>query len=154
MMMFVMTGSYHPIAKPRVNKPARKHFPPHVIGDTHHCLDRQNKSKHAYVDRHQKYQRWNNDGTSDRFDQVEAHGSPCGWPPAVMMYRMRQSEQRWPMHCAMRPVEPRVLRKQINHCREGQIPQGVLERIEIHLRPAQVAPTPEGQPCGYPINCS
>lgn len=59
-----------------------------------------------------------------------------------MVNRMCGLKPEWPMHQAVRPIKPRVVRKQIKKNRRGYIPKRKCADIGVNLRPAKVVPAP------------
>ena len=59
-----------------------------------------------------------------------------------MMDGMCGLEPKWPMHQAVRPIKPGVVRKQIEKNRHGQIPKRKCADFRVDLRPAKIIPTP------------
>jgi len=112
-MTLMVACGYQPAPQPGMNKCAGKQLPAHMIGHTHKGHDRKNQAEHPDMDRHQKNQRRNNDSAGDRLNRMKAHRSPCGWRAAGMVHGMRDPEQCRAVHPAMRPIKPRVMRKQI-----------------------------------------
>lgn len=113
MMFLMMAGTYHKSAEPRLNKSAGKNFPPHMIGDPHEGHDRENQAQHRKMDRNGKDKRGDDQRAGERLDRMETHRRPSGGRAAGMVHGMGDAEQLWPVHPAVRPVEPRIMGEKI-----------------------------------------
>jgi hypothetical protein len=94
-----------------MNDEAREHFPAHMIGDAHDRHNRQHQPQCADVDRDQKHQSRNDNRPRERFPWVKTHGCPCCWRAAFMVDGMGFFEPPRPVHQAVGPVKPCVVRE-------------------------------------------
>ena len=112
-----------------MNNPSGKHFPAHVIGDTHDGHDGQDQPQDANMDGDQKNQQWDDDCAYHRLDRVKAHRGPCGGWAAGVMHCMGNAKPFGAVHPAMGPVKPCVMRKKIEEERKRQIPYRIGGKI-------------------------
>ena len=147
-----MTGCYQPIPYAGMNKPPGKHFPAHVIGYAHQRHDAQNQRQHADVHGYEKHQRGDHDGTGQGLDRVETHCGPRGGWAAGMVYGMGDAEPLGPVHPAMCPVEPGVMREEVEEQRKRQVPQRVGGQIGVDHRPPPFLPAPGHYSCRHAVN--
>jgi hypothetical protein len=69
-----------------------------------------------------------------------------------MMDRMGDAKQLWPVHPAMRPVKPCVMRREVEQHGNRQPPERIAVHILIYSRPAQRLPAPGDHAGGHAIN--
>lgn len=70
-----------------------------------------------------------------------------------MVDRMRGLEPIWPMHQAVGPIKPSIVRKKIQEDRNWQIPEWKGTDLSINLCPAEAVPTPSNYPTRDAVNC-
>lgn len=85
---------------------------------------------------------------------MKRHGRPCGWRTAFMVDRMCGLEPIWPMHQAVGPIKPSIVRKKIQEDRGWQIPERKGIDLRINSCPTKAVPTPSDNPARYAVNCS
>ena len=117
MMPLVMARCYQPFPQLGMNKSAREHFPPHMIGDAHNGHDCQHQPEHRHMDGYHKQQQRDNHRARNSLKRMEAHCGPRRGRAAGMMDCVRDLEQTRLMHPAMSPVKPRIVEQEIEQQR-------------------------------------
>ena len=141
-MALVMRRGNQPAPGRAIDDRPRKHLPAHMVGDAHDRHDRQQRGKRAPVQRHRQHQRGDHHRAGQRFPWMEAHRRPGGRWPAGVMHRVRDAERLGPVHPAVRPVEPCIVREQAERERHRPPPERPSMEIGIDARPAVRAPAP------------
>ena len=130
----------------------RKHLPPHMIGDPHQRHDGKHPSQRADVDRDQKHQCGDDHRTGERFPRMEAHRRPGSRRLTRMVDRVGDPEWGRPVHPAVSPVKPCVVRNEEEQHGNRQPPQRKIMRVAINPRPAARLPAPRHNPRWHTID--
>jgi hypothetical protein len=125
-----------------------------MVGDPHQRHDREHTRKRAYMDGDEKHKYWNHNCAGQRLPWVKTHRGPCGWRAAFMMHGMRLFKPPWAVHQPVRPIKPCVMRRQIKEYRQRHIPERIIAKIAVNLRPAMVVPAPGNNASGDAIDGS
>ncbi len=151
--MFLMMGRRdHPLTQWPMHHRFGKHLPAHMVANPHDGHDGENHSQRHNMNGNDEHKRWNNNRPGHRLPRMKAHRRPGRWGAAVMMHGMGNAEQPRLMHPAMRPVKPCIMGQQKEQDRNGQIPERIVRRTGVYLRPTLGLPAPGHDACGRPIN--
>jgi len=123
-----------------------------MIADPHDRHDRQHRRQRADMDRDDEHQRRYHHRPGQRFPGVKAHRRPGRRRAAGMMHRMGDAKGLGPVHPAMRPVKPCVMRGQVKQHRHGKVPDREGCDIGIDARPSTRLPSPCDDPGGDAVN--
>lgn len=153
--MFLMMGRRDdPLTQWPMHNRFGKHLPTHMVANPHEGHDGEDHSQTRNMNGNDEHKRGNNNRPRHGLPRMKAHRRPGGWGAAVMMHSMGNAEQPGLMHPAMRPIKPCVMGQQKEQNRNGQIPERIVRRVSIYLRPTLGLPAPSHNASWRAINAS
>lgn len=131
-----------------------KHLPTHMVANPHDGHGGENHSQRRNMNGDDEHQCWNDNRPRQRLPGMKAHRRPGRWGAAVMMHGMGNAEQLGLMHPAMRPIKPCVVGEKKEQDGNGQIPERIVRRVSVYLRPTLGLPAPSDDASWRAINAS
>ena len=151
--MFLMMGRRDdPLTQWPMHHRFGKHLPTHMVANPHEGHDGEDHGQRGNMNGNDEHKCGNNNRPRHCLPRVKAHRRPGCWGAAVMMHGMGNAEQPGLMHPAMRPVKPCIMGQQKEQDRNGQIPERIVRRVSVYLRPTLRLPAPSHHACGRAIN--
>ena len=151
--MFLMMGRRDdPLTHAPMHQRFGKHLPPHMVANPHEGHDGEDDRQGRHMNGNDEHKRRYNNRARHRLPRMKAHRRPGRWGAAVMMHGMGNAEQPGLMHPAMRPIKPCVMGQQKEKNGNGQIPERIVRRICIYLRPTLGLPAPSDDASWRAIN--
>ena len=151
--MFLMMGRRDdPLTHAPMHHGFGKHLPPHMVANPHEGHDGEDDRQGRHMNGNNEHKRWNNNRARHGLPRMKAHRRPGRWRAAVMMHGMGNSEQPGLVHPAMRPIKPCVVGEKKEQDGNGQIPERIVDRVGVYLRPTLRLPAPSDDASWHTID--